>query len=135
MFLDSDYQKGSLQNPVSIGDNDSDSDVTVDLDDDINNNAEERSTTSNIKNVESTELDNSSRSSSGKKKYKFTPVKRDAVDGSAIVQNLVPERFSLIKRQKKTGILTIQMISIWRTCLVLHHQCNEIDQSESSVSG
>ena len=85
MFSDADYQKGSLQNPVSIGDNDSDSDITVDLDDDINNSAEERSTTPNIENVDSNELDNSSGSSSGKKKYKFTPLKRDAVDGSAIV--------------------------------------------------
>ena len=77
--------KGSLKNPVDIEDNDNDSDVTVDLDNDNNNSAEERSTTPNIENTESTELDNLSGSSSGKKKYKFTPVKRDSVDGSAAV--------------------------------------------------
>ena len=77
--------KGSVKNPVDIEDNDNDSDVTVDLDNDNNNSAEERSTTPNIENTESTELDNLSGSSSGKKKYKFTPVKRDFIDGSAAV--------------------------------------------------
>ena len=79
--------RGSLKNPVNIDDDDdNDSDVTVDLDNDNNNSAEERSKTPNIDNEKSTsELQNLSGSSSGKKKYKFTPVKRDSVDGSAAI--------------------------------------------------